>query len=115
MVLMNLYPFASDGDVGLPGIDPAARIVVMDAVLLLLQGFVRMSAKDAVCSPRPGVQQRTRSHFQRHAQPARVQAVNKARHRLALEVELLHLEIDHSPEMVEPEVVHHETVELMPV
>src|ERR1700722_1204301 len=112
---MNPYAFGSNGDIGLPGIDPPARVVVLDPVLLLLQGLVCVSAKNAFRSSRLGVQQRTGSHFRRHPQPACVEAVYEAGDWLALEIELLQLEIDYGPEMVQPEIVHHKAVELMSV
>src|SRR5579862_3188180 len=74
-----------------------------------------MATKDAIGIPRARVTQGSRSHFRRHAEPARIQAVDEAGKRLALEVELLQLQIEKSSQIVQPHVVGDYAVELVPV
>jgi hypothetical protein len=87
----------------------------MDAVLLHVNGFVRMPAEDSIRAALPRIGQRSRRDFRRHAQPPRVQTVNQPRDRITLQIHLLQLEIKRRAQLAEPDPVHLETVELVTV
>jgi hypothetical protein len=112
---MDLHSLFVNREIRHAGIDPAAGIVVVDSVIFDLDGLVGMAAENAVGFVLACILQSSRGHFRRHAEPARVQAVNEPHDGLALEVELLQLEVERSPEFAEPYIVDLETVELMTV
>ncbi len=72
-------------------------------------------AENAVGFLEPRVKQRSGSHFCRHAQPSRVQAVDEARDRFALQIQALQLQVEQGPQVVQAERVDDELVELMTV
>jgi hypothetical protein len=91
---MDLHSLFVNGEVGHAGIDPAAGIVVVNSVRFDVDGLVGVAAENAVGIVLARVLQSPRGYLRRHAEPARVQAVNEPNDRLALEVELLQLEVE---------------------
>ena len=114
-VVMDLYPRFFDRQVSEPGIDPPAGVVVRDAVFFDMHGLVCVSAKDTlgfmVIRERDGA----RRDLARHPQPARVEAVDEARDRLAFEIELLQLQIEGSTPAAKAQIVDLESVKLVAV
>jgi hypothetical protein len=90
---MNAHSFLVNSDVGGLGVHPRARVVVVDAVTLLLHGIVRVPTENAVGLMKAGVVERARRHFRRQPQPTRVQPVNHSSDGLVLEIQLLYLEV----------------------
>jgi hypothetical protein len=113
--VMDFYPLFVDRQISKPRIDPPARVVVVNAILLDVNGFVSMPAENAAGAVLRRVGQRARCHFRRHAQPSRVQAVNQSRDRLTLEVHLLQPQIKRRTPPAEPDAVHLKAVELVAV
>jgi hypothetical protein len=89
---MDLYPLIIDRQISEPGINPPTRVVIVHAIPIGVNGFVRMSAEDAVDAILPGERQRSRRDFRRHPQPARVEPVNQPRNGIALEIQFLQLQ-----------------------
>jgi hypothetical protein len=87
----------------------------MDAIPLLMDGLMCVSAEDTVDAALPRIVERARCHFRRHAQPARVQPVNQPRHRIALQIELLQLQIQRCSHLTQPDPIHLKAVELVAV
>jgi hypothetical protein len=87
----------------------------VNSVLFDVDGLVSMAAENAVGLVLARVVQSSRGDLRRHAEPPRVEPVNEARDGLALEVELLQLEIERSAQPAEAEIVHLETIELVAV
>jgi hypothetical protein len=76
---------------------------------------MRMPAKNPPCLMLPRVMQSPRRHLRRHPQPPRVQPVDHPRNRLALEIELLQLQIKRRPPPRKRYIVHLKPVKLMPM
>src|SRR5271170_1672241 len=87
----------------------------MNSVLFNMHGFVRVAAENTAGVVLPRVVQSPGGDLRRHAQPARVQTVDKPRNGLALEIQLLQLEIQRSTQPAEAQVVHLKAVKLMAV
>jgi len=60
---MDAYPLFIYGQISEPGIDPAARIIVVNPVVLDVDCLVRVSAENAPGIVLPGVLQGPRSHL----------------------------------------------------
>jgi len=60
---MDLNPLFVNGEISQTGIDPAARVVVVNFVLCNVEGLVRVSAKNAVCLVLPRVVQSSRRNL----------------------------------------------------
>src|ERR1700716_988026 len=103
---MDAYPLFVDGQIRQAGIDPAACVVIFDAVALNMDGFMCVATKDALGSVLLRVRNGARRHLRRQPQPARIDAVNQSRNRLALHIELLQAEIKSSSEGAESYPVH---------
>jgi len=112
-VFMDAYPLFVDGQIRQAGIDPAARVVIVNAVALDVDGFMGVTTKDAGGAVLVRVRQGSGRHFQRHPQPARVEAVNQSGNRLASQVELLQAEIKSGSEGAESYPVHLKAIELV--
>jgi hypothetical protein len=65
----------------------------VNAILIDVGGLVSVAAENTAGLVLARVVQRSRGHFRRHAEPARVQPVNQPNDRLALEIEFLQLQI----------------------
>jgi hypothetical protein len=113
--LMDLYPRFVDCQIGEPGIDPPARVVVTDAVFFHVQRFMRMAAEDALRLMMSGKSDCARRDLGRHAQPPRIQSVDRARDGFALEVQLLQLQIQRRAQPAQPQIVELESIELVAV
>src|SRR3979490_1436723 len=110
---MDAHSFLVDGEISRAGTAPPAAVVVMNAVSLNMDRFVSVSAENAVSTVMTRVRQSTRSYFCRHAQPARVKAIDQSCHWLAFKIELLQLEIKRRPEFAQPYVADLKAVELV--
>jgi len=115
VVFMDANLLFIDGQIRQPGIDPASGVVVINSVFSDVKRLVRMPAKNALRLVLPRVFERPGGNFWRHAQPACIQPVDQPHDGLALEVELLQLEIQCSPNFTEPHIVDLEAIELMPM
>jgi hypothetical protein len=91
---MDLNPLFVNREISQTGIDPAACVVVVNSVPLDVDGLVSMAAEDAVGIVLARILQSSRRYLRRQAEPARVEPVNQPHDWLALEVELLQLEIE---------------------
>jgi hypothetical protein len=97
-------------------VDPASAIEIIDPLLVLVQGGMGVSAKDARRFVMTRVGQRTLGNLGGKTQPAGIQPVEEAGHDLALRIPFLQLQVDQRAEqVVEAHVVHYEAVELMTV
>lgn len=110
---MDAYPLFVNRQISQAGIDPAARIVVMNSVLLNVDGVVGVPAENAVGVMLPRILQSPCGHLRRHAQPARVQPVNQPRNGISFEVEFLELKIKRGAQSVEPYIADLKTIELV--
>ena len=110
---MDAYPLFVNRQISQAGIDPAARIEVVNSVLLDVDGVVRVPAENTVSVMLPRILQSSCGNLRRHAQPARVQPVNQPRNGISLEVEFLELKIERRAQGVEPYVAYLKTIELM--
>src|SRR5260370_29949655 len=87
----------------------------MHAVLLHMNGVMGMAAENAVRAMLPGIIQRPGRNFWRHAQPPGVQPVNQPYDWLALEVQLLQLQIERRAPLAKTHSVHLKSVKLVTV
>src|SRR3979411_127994 len=69
VVFMDAYPLFVDGQIRQAGIDPAACVVIVDAVALDVDGFMGVATKDAGRAVLVRVRQGSGRNFQRHPQP----------------------------------------------
>jgi len=74
-----------------------------------------VSAKDSLCLVMFCVCDRACRDLRRHPQPARVQTIDHAGDRLALEVHLLQLQIQRGPKPAQTQIVYLESIELVPM
>jgi hypothetical protein len=80
-----------------------------------VHGFVSVAAENTIDIVLAGVLQRSRGHLRGHTEPTRVEPVDKPGNRLALEIELLQLEIERGANPAEAQVVDLEAIELVAV
>ena len=91
---MDLNPLFVNREIRRAGIDPTAGVVIVNSVLLQVNGLVSMAAEDAIGIMLARVVQGCCGDLRRHAEPARIEPVNEPRNGLVLEVELLQQEIE---------------------
>ena len=65
----------------------------MNSILFDMDGFVCVAAENAAYIVLPRVLQSASGDLRRHAQPTRIQTVDKPHDRLAFEIQLLQFEI----------------------
>ena len=87
----------------------------MNTALLDMDGLVSMATEDAMGFALARVLQGPCRDLGRHAEPARVQPVNQPHDGLALEIELLQLQIKRCAQCAQPDIAYLEAVELMAV
>lgn len=80
-----------------------------------MQRLVRVAAENSLCFVVLGEIDGAGGDFRRHAQPARVQAIDEARDGLVLEIEFLQLQIERRAQAAQAQIVDLESVELMAV
>jgi hypothetical protein len=75
-----------------------------------------VSAENAGSPVLPCVKQCSSCDFRRQTQPACIEPVKKTRQNLALRIQLLQLEVkQRSEKIIEADIVHNETIELVAV
>jgi len=77
-IFVDLDAVFGDGDVGEALVDPGSAVVVVGARFAFVEGGVSVSAEDAGGVLMARVGERARGDFWRQAQPARVEAIEKA-------------------------------------
>src|SRR4030081_1927997 len=98
---MDAYPLFVYGQIRQAGIDPAACVVIFDAVALNMDGFMCVTTKDELGAVLLRVRNSAGRHLRRQPQPARINAVNQSGNGLAFYIELLQAEIKSSSEGAE--------------
>jgi hypothetical protein len=91
---MDLNPLFVNREISQTGIDPAARVVVVNSIFFDVDSLVGVAAKDAVGPVLARILHSSRRYLRRHAEPACVEPVNEPHERLAFEIELLQLEVE---------------------
>jgi hypothetical protein len=87
----------------------------VNAILRDVDGLVGVAAENPVSIVLARVLQRSRGHFRRHAEPARIQPVDQPHDGLAFKIEFLQLQINRCAKCAEPQIAYLEAVELMAV
>lgn len=112
---MDLYALLSNRDVGSRRIRPATRVVIAGALLLKLDGLVRVPAKDVISVMVLGQRDSAGGDFGREAQPSAAHAVEELGKRSRARVDALQQQVDGSADAAEQHVIDHKAVKLMSV
>src|SRR5208283_5679489 len=117
-IFVDLHATFINRDVSRSGVDPGSAIVVIDSVFLivLVQGGVGVSAKDARGVMMTGVRQGAVGNLGRQALPARAQPVEKTGQGFIFGIPFLQLEIkERADQIANVDILDDKSVELMTV
>src|SRR3954468_12516569 len=112
---MDAHPFRAYSHIGGRTVGPPAGVVILNPVFLARHRYVSMPTENPIGMSRTGMDERSQSHFGGQSQPAGIKAVHKTRELLALEVHLLHLQVNRRHDIRKQVVVQHKAIELMTV